>query len=368
MVASTALRIVIACGGTGGHLFPGIAVAEEMHARGHEALLLISAKNVDRESSKKYAHLRFETVPVIAKPSTFSPKMLPFLWKLWRTERQCRLLLQEFRADAVLGMGGFTSLPPVYAGYKLGLTTFVHESNAVPGRSNLLTSRFCTRVFVGMQTAAHYFPKRSVTQTGTPVRAEIRTLPSREIAAAKFGLDPERPILLVTGGSQGARRLNFLAAQACPLLRPGVQVLHIAGSLDFDRVSSEVHGSPDYHVLGFCDDMASAYAVADLVVARAGASSLNELAHAGLPSILVPYPHAANDHQTKNAEVFSLAGAARLVRESSLSAECLAEFAKNILGDFQTRQSMAQAARSLAMPDAVAHVCTAIETTCHPQT
>ena len=366
MIASTTLKIVIACGGTGGHLFPGIAVAEEMRACGHEVLLLISSKKVDREASQKYSHLRFETIPAIAKPSTFSPKMAPFLWNLWRTIRQCRALLQEFQADAVLGMGGFPSLPPVYAGHKLGLATFVHDSNAVPGRANLLTSRFCTRVFVGMQAAESYFSKRPVTQTGTPVRTEIRTLPSRETAAAKFGLDPARPVLLVTGGSQGARHLNLLAAAACPLLHPGVQVLHIAGSLDFDRVSSETQGRPDYHALGFCDDMPSAYAVADLVVARAGASSLNELAHTGLPSILVPYPYAADDHQTKNAEVFSHAGAARLVRECDLSAARLAEFVAEILGDLQTRESMAQAARALDVPDAAARVCKAIETTCLP--
>ena len=366
MVASTALRIVIACGGTGGHLFPGIAVAEEMRARGHEVMLLISGKKVDREASEKYAHLRFETVEAIAKPSTLSPKMIPFLWKLWRTARQCRSLLTAFQADAVLGMGGFTSLPPVYAGHKLGLATFIHDSNARPGRANILTSRFCTRVFVGMQAGARFFTKRPVTLTGTPVRAEIRSLPARETAAAKFGLDPARPILLVTGGSQGARRLNLLAAEAAPLLPTGIQVLHIAGSFDFDRVTDDTTGRTDYHTLGFCADMPSAYAVANLVVARAGASSLTELAHAGLPSILVPYPFAADDHQTRNAEVFAQAGAARLVQETALTAVGLAEIVTEIFGDLQTRESMAQAARALDVPDAAARVCLAIETTCLP--
>ncbi len=364
MVAPTTLRIVIACGGTGGHLFPGIAVAEEMRARGHEVLLLISKKKVDQEASRKYTELRFETIPAIAKPSTFSPKMLLFLWKLWRTMRQCRQLLRQFRADAVLGMGGFTSLPPVYAGHRLGLATFVHESNAVPGRANLLTSRFCTHVFVGMEAAARYFAKRPVTHTGTPVRAEFRTLPSREAAAAKFGLVRASSVLLVTGGSQGAHRLNLLTPEAFKMLAADIQVLHIAGSQDFERVVSETKGHPNYHALGFCNDMPSAYAVADLVVARAGASSLNELSHAGLPSILVPYPYAADDHQTKNAMMFSQAGAAHLIQEKDLTAVRLADLVTDILGDLQTRESMAQAALSLNVPDAAARVCKAMEIIC----
>lgn len=360
---SKPLNILIACGGTGGHLFPGIAVAEAMLPRGHQVMLLISEKKVDAEASAKYPHLRFKTLPAVAKPPTLSPRMLPFLWKTWRSIGQCKALLKEFHADAVLGMGGFTSLPPVAAGHKLGLKTFVHDSNARPGRANVLTSRFCTRVFLGMEAAKTFFPHRETVTTGTPVRPEIVNPPSREEAADVFGLDPQKTTVLVTGGSQGARRLNELSAEAATKLPADVQILHIAGALDFDRVSQIAHGRANHKVLGFCDQMPAAYAMADLVIARAGASSLNEIAMRGLPSILVPFPYAADDHQTRNAEVFATAGAAELIQERDLNAEKLASLASSILRDLPTRERMAKAARALAIPDAAGRVCAAIEAT-----
>lgn len=362
---SRTLHILIACGGTGGHLFPGIAVAEAMAARGHRTLLLISEKKVDAEASAKYPHLRFETLPAVAKPSTFSPRMLGFLWRLSSSVRRCRTLLAGFRADAVLGMGGFTSLPPVYAGHRLGLKTFIHDSNARPGRANVLTSRCCTRVCLGLEPARAFFPGRDTVLTGTPVRPEILQPPTREEAAASFGLDPCRPTVLVTGGSQGARRLNELCAEASKRLPEGTQVLHIAGTLDFARVAEITGSDPRHRVLGFCDRMAAACAVADLVIARSGASSLTEIAASGLPSILVPYPFAADDHQTRNAEVFAAAGAAVLAQERDLDAAKLAAMATAILEDPSTRARMAQAARALAVPDAADRVCDAIEA-CFP--
>jgi len=358
---SKSLKILIACGGTGGHLFPGIAVAEALQARGHEVLLLISEKQVDVEASAKYAHLRFESVPMVAKPPVFSPWMLGFLWKSWGAARRCKQRLAEWGADGVLGMGGFTSLPPVYAGHKLGLKTFIHDSNARPGRANVMSRRFCTRVLLGFEAARVFFPNCDTVITGTPVRPEILDLPTREAAAALFELDPAKPTLLVTGGSQGARALNELSARAVAALPADIQVLHIAGTLDFQRVAELVRGRPGYKLLGFCDQMPSAYALADLIIARAGASSLTEIANAGHPSILVPYPYAADDHQTRNAEVFAAAGAALLVEERALNAEQLAALATTILQDLPTYKRMAKAARALAVPDAAQRVCAAIE-------
>jgi UDP-N-acetylglucosamine--N-acetylmuramyl-(pentapeptide) pyrophosphoryl-undecaprenol N-acetylglucosamine transferase len=357
------LRILIACGGTGGHLFPGIAVGEALRARGHEVLLLISEKKVDSQASQKYSHLDFKTTPAVAKPATLSLRMLPFLWKMWKSVRHAKRILREFQADAVLGMGGFTSLPPVYAGRRLGLKTFIHDSNARPGRANVLTSRFCTLVFLGLDVAKSFFPKRETITTGTPVRPEITQLPSREAAALRFQLDPAKRTIVVTGGSQGARRLNELSAEAAKSLPADVQVLHIAGPTDFQRVSDIVNGHPGYVVLGFCDQMPSAYAIADLVVARSGASSMTEIASAGHPSILVPYPYAADDHQTRNAEVFASAGAAILIQERDLDAKKLASLATSILQDLPSHQRMTQAARALAIPDAADRICAAIEAT-----
>ena len=354
------MKILIACGGTGGHLFPGIAVAESFLAQGHEPLLLISQKKIDSQASAKYPHLKFKVVPAIAKPATLSPKMLPFMIALWKSIQTSKAIIREFGADAVLGMGGFTSLPPVYAGHRLGKKTYVHDSNARPGKANILTSRFCTKVFIGLTPAAAFF-KKETQLTGTPARPEILDLPTRAEAAARFELDPEKTTLLVTGGSQGALGLNQLIAKAAPLLPAHIQILHIAGPNDLPRIKEEHPVQrPGYKLIGFCDQMPSAYALADLVITRSGASTLTEISLAALPSILVPYPYAADDHQTANAKVFSDAGAAKLIQQKDLTPESLAELLTELLTNHGALKLMSAASRSLAIPEAAANVSSAI--------
>lgn len=363
---SKTYHFLIACGGTGGHLFPGIAVAEQLQQQGHQATLLLSQKKVDQEASAKYSHLTFRSIEAIAKPKTFSLKMLAFLWKFRKTQNHCRAIIQEFRADAVLGMGGFTSLPPILAGKKLGLKTFVHDSNALPGKANRLASRFCNQVFIGMEDARPYFPQHQPLLTGTPVRREIRELPSREIAAKHFGLDPAKPCLIIMGGSQGAKKLNDLIFEASSQFPENLQILHIAGSNDFSRLQEKPLPHPNYKLLGFCSAMAEAYAAADLILTRSGASSLTEIANAKLPSLLVPFPFAADDHQTKNAEQFSRVGAAELLPEASLTASLLAEKINTLFAHPETLRAMSQAAQSLNHPDAAATICDAILKTLSP--
>ena len=353
------LNVLIACGGTGGHLFPGIAVAEELEQRGHRVLLLISEKKVDAQASEKYGDLAFRTVPAMAKPATLSPRMIPFLFKLWRTVCQCRKILVENKCDAVLGMGGFTSLPPVLAGKRLGLKTYVHDSNVVPGKANRITARWCHKVLVGFEEAAKYFPNAEVVLTGTPVRRELAVLPEQAQARQKYGLDPAGRAVLVMGGSQGARQLNTLVVEAAKAM-PGLQFLHITGSFDYDRVKEMAAGRDGYHVISFCDDMASAYAACDVAVCRSGASSMTELAYVAMPSILVPYPYAADDHQTINAKVYQDAGAAVLRQEAELDAGALVADLASMVEDEEAWKAMSAQADALALRDAVARICDVI--------
>lgn len=352
-------KVIIACGGTGGHLFPGIAVAEELERAGHEVLLLISEKKVDAKASEKYGGLKFRTVPAVAKPATLSPRMLPFLFRLWKTVRQCREILREEKAEVVLGMGGFTSLPPVMAGRKMGLATFVHDSNALPGRANRLTARWCRKVLLGFEAAAKFFPKSEVEVTGTPVRRELVELPPRDAAREKYGLAPEPGTVLVMGGSQGARHLNSLVVEAAKAM-PDIQFLHITGAADYERVLEMSSGRPGYHVLEFCDDMASAYSACDMAVCRSGASSMTELSRVGMPSVLVPYPYAADDHQTLNAKVFADAGAAVLRQETEIDAGSLVADIMHITGEPGVHERMVEAAAALAVRDASARICAVI--------
>lgn len=355
-------KLVIACGGTGGHLFPGIAVAQEAKARGWDCLLLISEKQIDALAVQGHEDLRFEKVPAVAMPRVTSPKMIRFLWRLWRTRQHCRKLIADFRADAVLGMGGFTSLPPVWAGRSLGLRTFVHESNAIPGKANRLTARFCTGVLLGLEACARHFPGRSTNVTGTPLRPAL--LEKREAGEARsaFGLDRGKPTVLVMGGSQGARGVNRAVVEALPgLAAAGVQVLHITGPGEYEALKAEYAKSPvAAAVIPFCQEMGLAYTAADVAVSRSGGSSLAELAAFGLPTILVPYPTAADDHQRRNAEVFTEAGAAVALEESQLGGGQLGVELLRLLEDPARRRSLSEALGRLAPLGAAARVCDAL--------
>ena len=357
VIVSAPLKVIIACGGTGGHLFPGIAVAQELESRGHKVILLISEKEVDAEASQKYSALRFETIRAIAKPPTFSLKMVPFLWKLWKTIGRCRKIIDDEQADVVLGMGGFTSFAPVYAGAKKGLKTYVHESNAIPGRSNLLTAKHCSKILVGMKEATAHFGNVEVLHVGTPVRSELEKLPSREEASETFGLNPKQKTLLVMGGSQGAQQLNEVVATGSE--ESGWQVLHLAGRSDYQRIKKMVEGRGGYHVLPFCNQMAQAYAASDFCVARSGASSLTELSWAGLPALLVPYPFAADDHQTANAVVYERANAAILKTQDEVDAGLIKEMLFSLNDEIIA--TMNQAMLSLADSDSARKIAAVIE-------
>ena len=359
MNTEKSLNVIIACGGTGGHLFPGIAVAQQLRKMGHHPVLLISRKEVDAEASSKYGDLEFHSIPAIAKPPTFSLRMPGFLWKLFTTYMSCKKLIRREKADAVLGMGGFTSLPPCKAAHALGLRSYVHDSNAMPGKSNRLTARWCTKVLVGMQEAVQHFPGSTCEVVGTPVRDEIRNLPTQTEARERLGLPVDKPVILVTGGSQGAKNLNSMLIEAAKA-DPGVHYLVIAGRLDYERVNGLAGGAPNITVLGFCSDMPAAYAAADGVIARSGASTLTELSIIGKATLLVPFPFAADDHQTHNARAFSTREAAVLIQQADLTTEKVHDFVHNTVLNPAAREAMENAMRALSRPDAAREIAEAI--------
>lgn len=357
-------RLVIACGGTGGHLFPGIAVAEAWTARGGEVLLLISEKQIDALATEGYDHLRFERMPAIAMPGMMSVKMPGFVLSFVKALWDCRKLYKSFRPGAVLGMGGFTSTAPLVAANMRGVPTFIHESNSIPGRANKLNAKFSNAVLLGFERCAKYFgDAKAVEVVGTPLRPSVVKKPAREEAASYFGLDPAKKTVMVMGGSQGARRINELVAASLPdLVAGGVQVLHISGPADYETVKPAHEKHPGAGVLkDFCSEMQYALAAADLAVCRSGASSLTELAYYELPSVLIPYPFAADDHQTTNAEIFSEPGAAELWTQNELSEENFAQKLLDLILDDGRLSEMRARMKALAIPDASEKVCDRVE-------
>jgi UDP-N-acetylglucosamine--N-acetylmuramyl-(pentapeptide) pyrophosphoryl-undecaprenol N-acetylglucosamine transferase len=238
----------------------------------------------------------------------------------------------------------------------------VHESNAVPGKANKLTSRFCTGVLLGLEACARFFPAGKTTVTGTPLRTALLTKPDRAGASKFFGLSDTKPTVLVMGGSQGARGVNRAVVEALPqLAAAGVQVLHITGPGEYEGLKAAYAASPvAAAVIPFCQDMGLAYAAADVAVSRSGASSLTELSAFGLPVILVPYPNAADDHQRRNADVFTSAGAALAVEEAALGGGKLGELLLGLLANPVERQRLGAAMQALAPADAAARVCDAV--------
>ncbi len=343
------MNAVIACGGTGGHVFPGLAVAEVLRQRGHDVLLFVSEKEVDALALKEHPEIPIEKLPSIGLPSPFSPAILGFARRFNESLARCRVIYSRFKPEAVLGMGGFTSTAPVLAGKLRGVPTFIHESNAIPGKANKMTARLVRAVLLGFKECAPFFPKVKTEVTGTPIRTELQRM-DRKIAREKLGLKPELATLLVMGGSQGASGINTALIKAAPSLpHSALQLIHLTGARE-EKLVADNYQRANLHafVAAFHHHMEELYSAADFVVARSGAASLAEIAAFGLPSILIPFPYAADDHQARNAEVFAKAGAAVVVREAQIQDDALAAKICSFLSDPARLKQMSQNCSRLA--------------------
>lgn len=314
-------RFIISCGGTGGHLSPGISLAEGLHAQGHEAVLLISQKKVDSRLSAKYPHLRFERMPgsgFALNPVTLAKCLVSQTAAL----RFCLRLMRRERPVCVIGFGGFTSAPVVLAGRLLGVPVALHESNRVPGLAIRTLGRFAQRVYLPPGITIPAIRPRVTRHVGLPVRSEI-IRHSQASARNALGLDPERRVLAILGGSQGASPLNdWVTANVERLAAEDIQLYVVTG---MGKCREGVfthpgkHGAPVKSVfVPFSDRMSEVMGAADLVVSRAGAGTLAELIRCETPAILVPYPQAADDHQRANAEYFEQQGGGLVVAQPQL--------------------------------------------------
>lgn len=332
--------VAIACGGTGGHLFPGVAVGEQLLLRGCDVTLLVSPKEVDQQAVKSATGMGVATLPAVGMTRG---KLFSFATGFWKSYRAAKKLFRDRTPQAVLAMGGFTSAPPVLAGRSVGAATFLHESNTIPGKANRWLAHFVDQAFVGFPTAAARLRHKNVLPTGTPVRPQFTPgdVASRRVA---LGLAPDRPVLLVTGGSQGASGVNNLVLQALPALLkavPSLQFLHLTGPNDFEKVRAAYAAQQAKAVVQpFLTEMDLALGAADAAVSRAGASSMAELAAMSLPSVLIPYPIAADNHQLYNANAFVATGAAQLLEQRGGTGEGLAAKLIPLLTDATARAAM----------------------------
>jgi UDP-N-acetylglucosamine--N-acetylmuramyl-(pentapeptide) pyrophosphoryl-undecaprenol N-acetylglucosamine transferase len=346
--------VAIACGGTGGHLFPGLAVAEELKKRGCSVALLISPKDVDQQAVKSATGMEIFTLPAVALQNR---NYISFGYSFWQSWRAAKKIFKTRPPQAVLAMGGFTSAPPILAGNVFGAKTFLHESNTIPGRANRFLSRFVDEAFVGFSEAGARLKARKVTTTGTPVRPQFQPREVSECRVA-LGLEPDRPAILVMGGSQGASGLNEMILTALPLLAAkNWQWLHLTGTNDFEKVKAGyATRGINAVVKTFLAEMDQALGAATASVSRSGASSLAEIAAMRLPSLLVPYPTAADNHQFVNASAFEKTGAAKLLEQKNSTPEKVAAILTGLVEDEPERTKMQSALAQWHAPAAAEQI------------
>ncbi len=350
------MRAVIAGGGTGGHLYPGITLAREILRRDPQGAVLFVGTEGGLESRVLPKEgLDLKTIPVSGLKGKKKGEQLRAVLQLPSALARSLSILRSFRPDVVIGVGGYASGPLALGAFLTGRKVVLQEQNSVPGLTNRLLGRIAERIYTAYDEAAGYFPRRKVRKVGNPIRA-LQWEGDARSAKKFFGLDPALPLVLVIGGSLGAHAVNEAVMKMVMKMKgeeKGIQFLHQTGEADAESVR-EAYGAAKIRsvVKPYLYEMAPAYQAADLAVSRAGAIALSELAAAGLPAVLIPFPHAADDHQLKNAQVLEGAGAARLIPQEELTPERLSSELRELLGNPELPARMQNAARQCARPSA----------------
>ena len=342
------MRAAIVGGGTGGHVIPALAIARELRERYSAEVMFIGTSRGIETRLVPQAGFPLHLVQVGQLKNVSFTRRLQTFTDIPRAVFACGKIFREFRPEVVIGVGGYASGPGMLAAILMRIPTVAFEPNLVPGLANRIVARFVTAAAVHFGETKRFF--RNATVTGVPVRQEFFRIPERKFSPPAS--------LLVFGGSQGARVLNQTMIEAISKWKQlGIRVRHQTGERDFEKIDSAYKQAGfSAQVSRFIDDMPAAFAQADLLLCRSGASTVGEITAAGKPAILVPFPFAADDHQLKNAEALERAEAARLISESELTAERLAITVEQLLGAPEILAKMSQRARELSHPKAVQEI------------
>ncbi|WP_346351088.1 undecaprenyldiphospho-muramoylpentapeptide beta-N-acetylglucosaminyltransferase [Oceanimonas sp. AH20CE76] len=346
--------LLVMAGGTGGHVFPGLAVADLLHSEGWTIHWLGTADRMEARLVPEHGY-PLHTISISGVRGNGIRRLLAAPFKIANAVRQARRILKATQPDVVLGMGGFAAGPGGVAARMAGIPLVLHEQNAAAGMTNRLLARIASKVLMAFPGA---FDQGEV--VGNPVRPDVVALPA---PAERIGPEPQPLRLLVVGGSLGAKVLNDTLPEALAQVHAPVVVRHQCGKGNSEAVGAAYQAQGvQAEVSDFITDMAAAYGEADLVVCRAGALTVSEVAAAGLGAIFVPLPHAVDDHQTKNAQALVNEGAALLMPQASLTPAALAQQLEQLAGNREQLQQMAGKARQLAITDAAAQVAQCLRT------
>ncbi|TDO96655.1 undecaprenyldiphospho-muramoylpentapeptide beta-N-acetylglucosaminyltransferase [Flavobacterium sp. 245] len=348
----TKYKFILSGGGTGGHIYPAIAIANELKLQFPDAeFLFVGAK--DKMEMQKVPQAGYEIkglwIAGLQRKLTLQNLMFPL--KLATSLLESRRIIRQFKPNAVIGTGGFASGPLLQAAGQAGIPTVIQEQNSFPGITNKLLSKRANAICVAYGSLERFFPKEKIVLTGNPVRQDLIDIESkRDEAIAFYGLDPNKKTLLVLGGSLGARRINQLIEKELQkFLSQDVQVIWQCGKLYFENYKK--YNQPNVKVVDFIERMDFVYAAADVIISRAGASSVSELCIVGKPVIFIPSPNVAEDHQTKNAQAIVDAKGAILLKESELDNEFSIVF-EALLKDSGKQKQLSDNIKKLAKPKA----------------
>jgi len=351
------VKVMISGGGTGGHIFPALSIADEIKKRYPKAQIeFVGAQDRMEMQKVPAAGYPIHGIQISGIQRTDWKKNLSFPVKLWKSLLRCKKLIREFNPDIVIGTGGFASGPLLWAAQLKNIPTVIQEQNSYPGITNKLLSGKAKNICVAYDGLEKWFPKQTIVKTGNPVRSKLLEISADSSAAAlKLGLSPEKPIVLILGGSLGARAINRAVANSySSWLDDGYQVLWQCGKIYVDALQEDIPQREGLIITDFIQDMNTAYEAASITLSRAGAGTLSELAIVGKPAILIPSPNVAEDHQTKNAKAFSDIGAAILLPESE--ADQVGPTVEKLLKDQKTRDHMSQKISALAKPQATTEI------------
>lgn len=353
-------RIIIAGGGTGGHLFPGLAIAEELLLRRPEfhIFFVTGHRHIESDILDRYGFSQ-SSINVEGLKGRGCIKGIMGIWRLPHALFQSLQIIRKWAPRLVVGVGGYSSGPVCLAAKMMGIPTAIHEQNTVPGFTNRLLSRIVDKVLISFDESKYYFPGRPVYLTGNPVRKELLLNRDRYNDTAKVFT------VLVTGGSQGAMAINDASVKAMAIMKAKGKafcVIHQTGETDFIRMKAEyANAGVQAEIQPFIQDMARAYSDADIVVSRAGATTISELAAIGIPSILIPFPYATNRHQEINARILADRGGAKILLQKDLSGERLADDLMGYMDDRSALNKMGEQAIKKGRPNAASAIVDQLE-------
>lgn len=368
------MRILLTGGGTGGHIYPALAIAErlkELHPE-CEILYVGTQKGLENRIVPQRG-IPFQTIAVEGLPRKISPALLKAVGRAAGGCMDARKIVKQFQPDLVVGTGGYVCGPVVLAARMRGIPAMIHEQNALPGVTNKILARFVNKILVNFQASEQYFVhKERICVTGLPVRQEVLHT-ERKAGLAYFGFSADKTTLLVSGGSRGARSINRAMAKAYPELvkHSGLQILHLTGAVDYEdtlhAIAAEkidLKAYPQIIVKPYLDEMQYGLAAADFCVGRAGATFLAEITACGLPGILIPYPYAAENHQEYNAKALADQNAAVMMLDKELTGELLCQNIMDLYQQPEKRNRMAACARDAGKRDSLDFIVRLVEEYC----